>query len=121
MSMKPQHVVILTGGGLPDEETPGPHRNDVDLALQRAGCDLATVPDNAVLRQIVAEAFKVGYHQAAMLHRVVAVWVLPDQAGAERFAKFVTAEVDPAYVRQAGDPLAELLTAYDNSTGRIIT
>jgi hypothetical protein len=130
-----QHVVILTGGGTPGEQDrpPEPGRMDLALALDRAGVseydrdiimagrdvDRLT-PANARLLAVAAEAFKAGYRQAAMLHRVVAVWVLPGLPAAQRFAAFITAQVDPAYVRTAGDPLPELLAALDNQTGRTI-
>lgn len=38
-----------------------------------------------------------------------ACWVFTDRSTAERFAAFVTAEIDPAQVMQALDPVSELL------------
>ena len=49
-----------------------------------------------------------GFKEAATLHRTVAVWVLGDKEEAERFAEFVTREIDPAYVTAALSPLNEI-------------
>lgn len=43
-----------------------------------------------------------------------ACWVFEDQGTAERFAAYVTREIDPAQVVKALDPVAELLTWRDN-------
>lgn len=100
-------AVILTGGGLPDENIPEPHRNDIDLALDRAGDGPC---DPGLARSIAAEAFRIGYRQAAMLHRVMSVFAVPGgQEQAEAFAAWLTREIDPAYARRLADPLDELL------------
>ena len=111
-----EHVVILTGGGVPGEEDnpPEPHENDLALALDRAAAaagvdEVGGYRNDWVARTVAAEAFKVGYHQAAMLHRVVAVYVVDGEEAAARFAAVMTAEVDPVYPRKAADPMLELL------------
>jgi len=43
-----------------------------------------------------------------------ACWVFSEQDVAERFAAYVTAEIDPAQVVKALDPVSELLTWRDN-------
>ena len=50
-------------------------------------------------------------------YRSVACWVFDDQATAERFAEYVTREIDPAEVHMALDPVAELLTWRENQLG----
>jgi hypothetical protein len=116
-------VVILTGGALPGQDTAVPHPNDIDLAWERGRVDPASpeIIDGLAARRIAYEAFRIGWHQAALLHRVIAVYLLDDDRNdADRFARFMTAEVDPAYVMRAALPLDELLRAYENSGGRII-
>ena len=48
-----------------------------------------------------------GSHQP---YHASACWVFTDQDVAERFAAYVTAEIDPAQVVKALDPVSELLT-----------
>jgi hypothetical protein len=43
-----------------------------------------------------------------------ACWVFEDQDVAERFAAYVTAEIDPAQAVKTLDPVSELLTWRDN-------
>ena len=53
------------------------------------------------------------------LHRTVAVWVLgSDKEEAERFAEFVTREIDPAYVTRGLSPLTEMLNAANAARDR---
>jgi hypothetical protein len=52
-----------------------------------------------------------GSHKA---YHSSACWVFGDQEVAERFAAYVTAEIDPAQVVKALDPVSELLTWRDN-------
>jgi len=47
-----------------------------------------------------------GSHQP---YHASACWIFEDQATAERFAAYVTAEIDPAQVLKAADPASELL------------
>lgn len=47
-----------------------------------------------------------GSHQP---YHASACWVFTDQAVAERFAAYVTREIDPAQVVKALDPVSELL------------
>lgn len=42
-------------------------------------------------------------------YSATACWVFTDQATAERFAAYVTREIDPARVVKAADPVSELL------------
>ncbi len=109
--MSGQYVVILTGGALPDAETPQPHRNDIDVAIQRAGLAVRTDAEDALARKAAAAAFRLGYHHGARDHRTVAAWVLGDEDEAAGFAEFVTREIDPAYVTKARSPLTEMLAA----------
>ena len=46
-----------------------------------------------------------------------ACWVFDDQDTADRFAAYVTREIDPAQVLKALDPVAELLTWRENQLG----
>jgi hypothetical protein len=113
------HVVILTGGALPGHPDQAPAPNEVELALERAGV-AQTLPPLALARAVISEAYKLGWHQAAQHYRVVAVYVLADEFEANRFAVFMTAEVDPAHVMRASAPLPELLAAWENNAGRVI-
>jgi hypothetical protein len=49
-----------------------------------------------------------------------ACWVFTDQAVAERFAAFVTREIDPAQVLKALDPVSELLNWRDQIAPSIV-
>jgi hypothetical protein len=103
--MSEQYVVILTGGSRPDQETR--EADGADLAVARSvyaaeGLDAA-----------LAAAFRGGYKRAAFEYRTVAAWVVGDEEEAQRFAEFVTREIDPAYVTAARSPLAELLAAIE--------
>lgn len=112
--MRP-YVVILTGGALPGQQDADPHPNDIELALQRAGVAGTLGPLDATLARVVAgEAFRVGWHAAAQLHRVVAVYALEDEGEAAWFAAFCSADVDPAYVRRAASPLTAALAAWES-------
>lgn len=108
--MSAQYVVILTGGAQPGDEHGDMPLHQVDLAIKGAGPH----PDPDVrLRRVAEEGWCLGYAEAAKLQRVVAVWVLDDEADAKRFAEFVTREIDPAYVAAARSPLDEMLNAAD--------
>jgi hypothetical protein len=151
MNHNQPYVVLLTGGYQPGDEDNPPDPGEVDMALarDRAAARIAAVVDAEVIGEdgqpeqypapdedefVAREAFRIGFHQAAQLGRVVAVWVVADPDTAARFARFITSEVDPAsfvqatdppaplapFVRRAGDPLAEALVAYEGSTGRVI-
>lgn len=112
-------VVILTGGALPMSDPDGPHPHEIELALERSGA--AAIPDALeahLARRIAGEAFLVGWHAAAKEHRVVQVYVIDDGPEAARFAEFITREVDPAYVRRAASPVAELLAAWEDQRRR---
>ena len=112
--MSGPYVVILTGGLLPDGRPPvrsDPPRSHLDLATER-GTDKDGTP---VLRHVAEEAWALGFKEAATLHRTVAVWVLGDKEEAERFAEYVTHDIDPAYVAVARSPLAETLTAIEQA------
>jgi hypothetical protein len=52
-----------------------------------------------------------GSHQP---YHASACWIFSEQDVAERFAAYVTAEIDPAQVVKALDPVSELLTWRDN-------
>jgi hypothetical protein len=117
--MSGPYVVILTGGLLPDGRPPAssdPPRVQLDLAIER-GTDPGGTP---VLRHVAEEAWLLGFKEAATLHRTVAVWVLDDKEEAERFAEFVTREIDPAYVTTALSPLNEILNAADAARQRAL-
>ena len=108
--MSGPYVVILTGGSLPGGRPPvssDPPRMHLDLAIERGTAGDGT----PVLRHVAEEAWLLGFREAATLHRTVAVWVLGDKEEAERFAEFVTREIDPAYVTAALSPLTEMLNA----------
>lgn len=110
--MSGPYVVILTGGLLPDGRPPvnsDPPRVQLDLAIERGTSKDGT----PVLRHVAEEAWRLGYAEAAKMHRTVAVWVLDDKEEAERFAEFVTREIDPAYVTAARSPLDELYAAVE--------
>ena len=109
--MSGPYVVILTGGALPtDASKADPPRNQLDLAVERG--NTPAVSRDVRDRHIAEEGWLLGYREAAQLHRTVAAWVLGgDKAEAERFAAFVTREIDPAYVTTGRSPVAELLTA----------
>ena len=116
--MSDQYVVILTGGARPGDKTShhGPSRNQLDLAVERG-----TNPDPALMaRHVAEEGYLIGFAEAAMLQRVVAVWVLDDKDEAGRFAEFVTREIDPAYVTRALSPLNEVLNAADEARQRAV-
>jgi hypothetical protein len=102
--MSGPYVVILTGGALPGQDHGTPEGYQVDLALQHAGC----ASGDKMGRHVAGKAWRLGYAEAAKLHRVVAVYVLDDADDARRFAEFVTREIDPAYVKTAVSPLGEL-------------
>lgn len=105
-------AVILTGGALPGEDTPEPGNLERDLAAFRAGI----TPETLIAPQVAVyarEMYRAGYARAAQAHRVVAVWVVDGTERADRFAQWVTREIDPAYVSLVSDPLAEMLRAAD--------
>jgi hypothetical protein len=113
------YVVILTGGLLPDGRPPAssdPPRAHLDLAIER-GTGKDGTP---VLRHVAEEAWALGFKEAATLHRTVAVWVLDGKEEAERFAEFVTREIDPAYVTAGRSPLNEILNAADEARQRAL-
>jgi len=117
--MSGPYVVILTGGLLPDGRPPvnsDPPRVQLDLAIERGTSKDGT----PVLRHVAEEAWRLGYAEAAKMHRTVAVWVLDDKEEAERFAEFVTREIDPAYVTTALSPLNEILNAADAARPRAL-
>jgi hypothetical protein len=108
-------VVLLTGGALPGQTEAAPGPNDIEVALERAGVAGDLGPLDAMLaRKVAGEAFQHGWHQAAQLHRTVAVYVLEDAEDARRFAEFMSREVDPVHVMRAASPLAETLAAAEN-------
>jgi hypothetical protein len=47
-----------------------------------------------------------------------ACWVFTDEPTAQRFAAFVTSEIDPAQVIKAADPVCELLNWRDQIASR---
>lgn len=117
--MSGPYVVILTGGLLPDGRPPvnlDPPRMHLDLAIERGTASDGT----PVLRHVAEEAWALGFKEAATLHRAVAVWVLGDKEEAERFAEFVTREIDPAYAVAALSPLNEVLNAADAARQRAL-
>ena len=105
-------VVILTGGALPGQKMPEPSRNDIDVALQRAGLT-GTGAGDSLARRIAVAAIKLGYEHGARDYRVVAAYVVDGRDDAQRFAEFVTREIDPAYVTAARSPLDELYAAVE--------
>ena len=121
------HVVILTAGALPGAPAPEPlahHLAGVQTAthhlldqLAALGLDDSPAKRAAAggcLAPFMAALWKLGYGEAAKAHRVVATWVVPgDRAAADRFARFVTREIDPAYVATALDPADELLRQWE--------
>ena len=112
--MSGPYVVILTGGALPGQEKRAdPTRAQLDLAVERG--NTPGVSPDVRDRHIAEEAWLLGYAEGATLHRVVAAWVLDGKDEAERFAEFVTREIDPAYVTAARSAVAELLTAADQA------
>lgn len=114
MSPRP-YLVVLTGGALPTEDgPPEPDRNDIELILTRVGTeDADEAQPGGLLHQIAAAGFRHGYHRAAQLHRVVAIYPVDDPAEAQMLAAAVGREVDPAaYVTHALSPLAEALSCY---------
>ena len=110
--MSGPYVVILTGGGLPGQKMPEPSRNDIDVALQRAGLT-GTGAGDSLARRIAVAAIKLGYEHGARDYRVVAAYVVDGKDDAQRFAEFVTREIDPAYVTAARSPLDELYAAVE--------
>ena len=110
--MSGPYVVILTGGGLPGQKMPEPSRNDIDVALQRAGLT-GTGAGDSLARRIAVAAIKLGYEHGAREYRVVAAYVVDGRDDAQRFAEFVTREIDPAYVTAARSPLDELYAAVE--------
>jgi hypothetical protein len=128
------HVVILTAGALPGQDTPDPHAtqlaavpalkvtltrlNDLGVHGGDPGRDVAV---GAALDAMAAAYWRAGWADAAKEHRVVAVYVLPDGEEAARFAAFMTGEVDPAYHRAASSPVDELLRHAENCAGRVIS
>ena len=108
--MSGPYVVILTGGALPGQKMPEPSRNDIDVALQRAGLT-GTGAGDSLARRIAVAAIKLGYEHGARDYRVVAAYVVDGKDDAQRFAEFVTREIDPAYVTAARSPLDELYAA----------
>lgn len=110
--MSGPYVVILTGGGLPGQKMPEPSRNDIDVALQRAGLT-GTGAGDSLARRIAVAAIKLGYEHGARDYRVVAAYVVDGRDDAQRFAEFVTREIDPAYVTAARSPLDELYAAVE--------
>ena len=110
--MSGQYVVILTGGALPGQKMPEPSRNDIDVALQRAGLT-GTGAGDSLARRIAVAAIKLGYEHGARDYRVVAAYVVDGRDDAQRFAEFVTREIDPAYVTAARSPLDELYAAVE--------
>jgi hypothetical protein len=106
------YVVILTGGALPGQKMPEPSRNDIDVALQRAGLT-GTGAGDSLARRIAVAAIKLGYEHGARDYRVVAAYVVDGKDDAQRFAEFVTREIDPAYVTAARSPLDELYAAVE--------
>jgi hypothetical protein len=107
------YVVILTGGALPGQEVPKAIRNDIDVAIQRAGVAIRTAAEDDLARKVAAAAFRHGYHSGARDHRTVTAWVVDSEDDAAGFAAAVTRDVDPAYVIKARSPLAELLAAIE--------
>ena len=114
------YVVILTGGDLPGQEAPETGRIDIEVSLQLAGLAIRTVTEDALARKVAAAAFRHGYERGAHASRTVAVWVLDGKEEAERFAEFVTREIDPAYVKAALSPLNEILNAADEARQRAL-
>ena len=110
--MSGPYVVILTGGALPGQKMPEPSRNDIDVALQRAGLT-GTGAGDSLARRIAVAAIKLGYEHGARDYRVVAAYVVDGRDDAQRFAEFVTREIDPAYVTAARSPLDELYAAVE--------
>ena len=110
--MSGPYVVILTGGALPGQKMPEPIRNDIDVALQRAGLT-GTGAGDSLARRIAVAAIKLGYEHGARDYRVVAAYVVDGRDDAQRFAEFVTREIDPAYVTAARSPLDELYAAVE--------
>ena len=110
--MSGPYVVILTGGALPGQKMPEPSRNDIDVALQRAGLT-GTGAGDSLARRIAVAAIKLGYEHGARDYRVVAAYVVDGRDDAQRFAEFVTREIDPAYVTAARSPLDELYSAVE--------
>ena len=110
--MSGPYVVILTGGALPGQKMPEPSRNDIDVALQRAGLT-GTGAGDSLARRIAVAAIKLGYEHGARDYRVVAAYVVDGKDDAQRFAEFVTREIDPAYVTAARSPLDELYAAVE--------
>ena len=106
------YVVILSGGALPGQKMPEPSRNDIDVALQRAGLT-GTGAGDSLARRIAVAAIKLGYEHGARDYRVVAAYVVDGRDDAQRFAEFVTREIDPAYVTAARSPLDELYAAVE--------
>jgi hypothetical protein len=109
------HVVILTAGALPGAEPPQPY--PTQLAVVSAALTGNDTPGDP---ELAAAYWRAGWEQAAKEHRVVAVYVLPGEEAAARFAAFMTAEVDPAYARAASCPVDELLRHAENCAGRVI-
>jgi hypothetical protein len=107
-------VVLLTGGALPGQGIPDPQPNDIELALFAVSPGPLPALDAHLARRVAAEAFRVGWEQAAKLHRTVAVYVLEDGEEARGFAEFMSREVDPVHVMRGSSPLAETLAATEN-------
>jgi hypothetical protein len=130
--MTRHHVVVLTGGALPGQDTPAPRSHDLNAvrtemhqALTVLGELTGNIETRAYLGErltsLVTAAWKAGHAVAARDHRVAAAFVLgDDRETADRFAKFITGEVDPAYVIHALDPADELLRHWENCAGRTV-
>jgi hypothetical protein len=105
------HVVILTGGATPGGTSPEiPDMPEYKMAAIMDDPGRYLSDDVVVAAKAgVLAGWAAGFREAAILHRVVAVWVLPDDVEARRFAELVTGQIDPAYVRRALSPMAEVL------------
>lgn len=129
------YVVLLTGGAQPGDTDKGPSSLDMDLlapdraaavaalaTLVIAGATLDAEDANiaSALDRLIAAAWRRGHAEATRANAIPALWVIDGEDTARRFAAFVTAEIDPAIVRRAADPLGQALTAHENNAGRII-
>jgi hypothetical protein len=128
--MRP-HVVILTGGAVPDAPAPDPASAELNAVRDEMAAAVADLGLNglepagrehalALLTALAASGWRAGWRKAVILHRPVAVYVIDDDCEAKRFADFMTAEVDPAYVIASSSPMTELLASCEETTGRRI-
>lgn len=125
--MKPT-IVVLTGGYTPAVRRDGESAADwaardravpdlpAELAEEARGC--SGQADEAQVLAAVTRAWQAAYRRSAAHHQVRSAWIVEDPYEAARFAAFITATIDPAYVITSRSPLPELLAAWETDSAR---